>query len=245
VDRHLAVLLAILAATAVVVAVPKGPLEFLPAASLPALPAEVEGWIATGEAPEQVLPDDPRAIESVRRRYENGGRVVLLAVARYPSADPSRRPTLDRLVADQGLGLATRDALVVRLNGAPESTITLNRLTWRRGTRQLTVLYWYELGGAVIAGDYHLRVQLFLDSLRGRRRELAIVRIAGESLDVIAAFLRAVRPYVPRTAARAQGAEDRRGAPVRTRQTSRVSAAGQTSGPEPAGGDRSWHFLDC
>jgi EpsI family protein len=202
VDRHLAVLLAILAVTAVVVAVPKGPPEFLPAASLPALPAEVEGWIATGEAPEQVLPDDPRAIESVRRRYENGGRVVLLAVAHYPSADPSRRPTLDRLVADQGLGLATRDALPVTLNGVPGSTITLNRLTWRRATRQMTAVYWYDLGGAIIAGDYHLRAQLFLDSLRGRRRELAVVRVAGENPDLIAAFLRAARPYLLRTAAR-------------------------------------------
>jgi EpsI family protein len=171
------------------------------------LPRAVAGWTGSRGAPEDILPEDPRARHTTRWTYRKGGEVIWVAVGFYDSRnDPQSRPALDKIVPRRGASSLENETFSLRLPGAGAPVAPMNHLEVARGNGRLDVLYWYQLGSRSIASQYRFRLALFLDTVLGRTERLGLVRIAraggGQTPwgapDVPGAFLRALVPEVKR-----------------------------------------------
>ena len=143
------------------------------------VPDRVSGWVGSRGAPSEVLPEDPRARETIRWTYRKGDRVMWVVVGVYESRnDPQTRPSIDRIVEASGASGLGRRVVPVGLEGAGVSTVPVNQVVVTRPTRRLSVFYWYQLGPKSIANEYRLRMALFLNTLVGTDERLALVRVA-------------------------------------------------------------------
>ncbi|MGH7393552.1 MAG: exosortase-associated EpsI family protein [Candidatus Rokuibacteriota bacterium] len=197
-SRQLIVLLTLVAVTGGALAL--GPRERAeaPPVRLDRLPAFLGGWIAVNGASEDILPIDPRAVQSIRRTYTRNGHAVLLSVARYPSWNhPDHRPLFDLIAPLHGAGEVAYETLPVHVNGVPGRSAVagpVNVLSLKRRSRPLAVAYWYQLDNEPITDEYGLRLRLFADTLRNRPRVFALVRLAAEQRVDLADFLQAFYP---------------------------------------------------
>lgn len=192
VDRYLAALFGLLALVGLAVALPRGEGAPRRGAPLDGLAREAGGWVAVEGAPEEILPSDPRALEAVRRTYARGGQTLWLTVARYRARnDPQWRPSLTLIVPERGAISIRHELLRMTLDGVAGRTAPVHLLSLRRPDRRIWVFYWYQLGDQPIADEYRLRLQLFMDTLLFRRRELLFVRMATASSERPDEFFRA------------------------------------------------------
>ena len=209
-NRCLIVLLALAALAAAAVNLPsRGTAGDLPPA--PAhLPAALGGWVRSPGAPEDILPEDPRARRSERWTYRKGTQEVWVTVGLYGFQNhPLSRPTLDRIVQRRGVSALDQEARPVSLDGAGGPPVEVNRLAVTRGGTRVEVTYWYQLGRRTIASEYRFRLAFFLNTLLGRDERLGLVRVAagGESGGGVLGpgatedFLRAAGPALVRTVA--------------------------------------------
>lgn len=196
-DRYLLTLLGLAGLAGLAISLPGGEGELLQAALVHELPPRFDGWAAVEGVPEEILPSDPRALETVRRTYAKEGHTVFLAVGRYRSLnDPQRRPSFDLIVLERGAISVERDLYQIALDGLPGRVIPVHLLLLRRPERQVSVVYWYQLGEQTVAGEYRFRIALLLDTLLFRRRELFLVRLATIGNEWPEAFLRALYPQL-------------------------------------------------
>jgi len=207
---HLAALLVLVGATALVVATHStAPVTSVEVAPLVTLPSEAAGWRGVEGVPGNVLPVDPRAIGGQRRTYVRDGQSVWLAVGRYGlSNDPQHRPLPDHIVAAPGNNAIVHEETrlpLLGVAGPSARTVTMNVVALRRGDRPLLVGYWYQLGDDPITGEYALRFRRFLDALRGRHRPLTLVRIAAGERATLEAFLQAFHPHLVQSIAEKRG----------------------------------------
>jgi len=197
-SRHLIALLVLLAATAAGLALSERDHHPGPSLQFHRLPTILDGWIARDGVSEEVLPIDPRAVQSLRRTYFRDGHAVMLSVARYPSWNhPEHRPLLDFIAPMRGAGVVALDTVRVDIGAGPDgapAAVPVNVVSLQRRGRPLAVAYWYQLDSESITSEYGLRLQLFLDTVRGRPRAFALVRIAADQPPHLAEFLRAVHP---------------------------------------------------
>lgn len=194
-DRYLLVLLGLVALAGLAISLPRWEGEARRAEPIHELPQRFDGWVAAEGAPEEILPSDPRALETVRRTYAKEGRRVFLAVGRYRSSnDPQRRPSLNLIVPERGAISVERDLHQIALEGAPGRVIPVQLVSLQRPEWQVSVVYWYQLGEQTIAGEYHFRIAHFLDTLLFRGREVLLVRLARIGNESPEAFLRAFYP---------------------------------------------------
>lgn len=191
-NRHLGVVLGLLATATVVATMPRAVDDVGPEVRLHQLPLTTGSWSATIGVPPLVLPPDPGALESAQYTYTSAGRTVWFTAARYPSDDPARRPARDRLLLESAYAEATHDLLAFEPNGPSGSPLLLGRMALSLDQQPVTIIYWYQLGTTVLTGDYQLRLHLFLDSLMGRRRALTLFRVASEVPGSLPPFLRAL-----------------------------------------------------
>jgi EpsI family protein len=199
VDRHLVVLLGVVALSGCLLVLPFGSRESSPAAPLEGLPTQVGNWRVVAPRPEWTLTADARASESLERTYTDGTFIVSLSVTRYPSRnDPRTRPAFHRIVPTRGVSRVVHDMVPVDLNGVVQGPIPLNRVSIMHEGKPSSVVYWYQLGHEVITGEYELRVRLFLDTLSGHRRSVVLVRLAASSPDALQPFLRTSFPHLIR-----------------------------------------------
>ncbi len=171
------------------------------------LPSAVAGWTGSRGAPEDILPEDPRARHTTRWTYRKGDEVIWVAVGFYESRNhPQSRPALDKIVSRRGVSSLENEIFSLRLPGAGTPVAPMNHLEVSRGNGRLDVLYWYQLGSRSIASQYRFRMALFLDTVLGRTERLGLVRIArrrgGQTPDagpgLPGAFLQALVPEVRR-----------------------------------------------
>ena len=196
-DRHLLTLFVLLAVTGAAIALPREATQLSRAAYLDQLPLELGGWRATAGGSDEILPPDPRTIDSLHRTYSDGTVTVWLAISRYPGRnDPRQRPSVNRVVLERGASSVTRDLLTVTPNGDPTRAIRVNRVMLERPGRSISVFYWYQLGRTAIVSDYRLRLRLFWDSLLERHEPLVLVRVAIEAPRTPEQFLQAMYPHL-------------------------------------------------
>ncbi len=149
------------------------------ATSIPDAPIVVPGWRETSGAPDEVLPEDPRAVGVARWTYRRGDRVIWVVVARYRSRnDPLLRPAIDRILPEQHASNLSQEVLSVPLDDPGRSRIRVTQAVVTRPDTRFVVLYWYQLGGKHITNEYRLRLALFLHTLEGNSQVLKLVRIA-------------------------------------------------------------------
>ena len=196
-DRYLLALLAIVALAGVAITLPQREGEPHQPAPIRDLPRRFDGWISVEGIPEEILPSDPRALETVRRTYTREGRTVFLAVGRYrPWNDPQWRPLADLIVPERGAISVERDLHQIALEGPRGRVIPVRLLLVRRPERQVSVAYWYQLGEETVAGEYRFRAAHFLNTLLSRRREVLLVRLATIGTEWPEAFFRLCYPHL-------------------------------------------------
>ena len=179
VDRYLLALFGLLALAGLLAALPRGEGDPHFGAPLDSLSREIDGWVGVDGVPEGILPRDPKASGSVRRTYRRSALTVWVVVARYASGhDSQRRPSLNLIVPERGAISVDREVRTLALTDRRVPALRVNVISLRRPERQTSVVYWYQLGPTTIADYYSLRLQLFIDAVRSRRRGLGLVRLA-------------------------------------------------------------------
>jgi EpsI family protein len=202
-DRHMVVLLGLVALTGLAVALPRVTDDSTTAAPLRMLPPVVDGWVANDDAPEDILPYDSRALQATRWTYSRGDQQVFVAVARYRSRnDPEWRPSINQIAPERGASSVSHERLAMSLNGVPGRTTPVNVVSVNRPDRHLSVLYWYQVGPKTIGDSYRLRLALFLNALRLRGQEVWLVRVAAPASERPEEFLRRFYPQLVKALSR-------------------------------------------
>ena len=204
-DRYLVTLVVLLGLA--------GGLAYLPARMSPQeatrpisrFPMILGEWVGSYGAPSDLLPSDPRAKEDARWTYRNGNQVVWVAVGLYDSRnDPQTRPSINLILPGRDVSGIERTVLPMQLNGAGETSTPVNQIIVTMATARLGMLYWYQLGPRTIADEYRFRLALFLNTLRGSKERLVLVRVAtvadvgqeGTRPSTAEKFLRAFYPVL-------------------------------------------------
>ena len=196
-DRHLIVLLGLVALTGVAVALPRSVDDSdKGTAALRGVAPAVEGWTATISVPENMLPKDPRARDVARWTYSRGDREVFVALARYRSQnDPEWQPSIDYIAPARGAASVKHESMAVRINGTPGET-RFSVVSVQTPDRGLSVVYWYQVGGKIIEGEFRLRLALLLDALRFRSEEVWLIRIAAPTSERLDQFVLGFHPQL-------------------------------------------------
>ena len=178
--RHawrLGMVLGLLAAAAGIIHLAPPVTEAMSPSALGGIGTTLAGWTATETVPEPVLPRDPHEVAAVRRAYRNGSRIAWISVGLFTHQDdPLRRPSINRVYADNHVALVERVDLRVALDGS--SPTRLPAVVIHRGDQRLGVVYWHQIGHRPYASEYWFRLALTQRILVWRRGESALVRIA-------------------------------------------------------------------
>jgi EpsI family protein len=196
VSRHLGVLLSVVAVTGLLLAWPRAEQQTRRIA-LAALPETLGDWRSVEGKTDDVLPQEPRALDTVRRTYSDGRMIAWLAVGLYSSHnDPQGRPSVNQIASERGAGIVTHDWVRVALDGNAEGERSIHRISLGRSDGRVSTVYWYQLGETLVTGEYELRWRLFLDTIAGRRRRLLLIRLATTGPEPPEALLRAVSQHL-------------------------------------------------
>jgi len=197
-DRHFIVLLTLVALTGVAVALPRSVDDSDRATSaLGGIAPPVDGWISTISVPESVLPTDPRAREAARWTYSRDDREVYVALGRYRSQnDPEWQPSIDHIAPVRDAASVSHDHLAISFNGTAGRTTRFSVVSVQSPDRRLSVVYWYQVGGKIIEGEFGLRLALLLNALRFRSEEVWLIRIAAPTSERLDEFLLGFHPQL-------------------------------------------------
>jgi hypothetical protein len=190
-DRRLIVLLLLVGLVALGISIPRTA-DQSPTSDLGGrIPERVDAWVGSPGAPEEILPIDERAVETVRRTYTDGSSTVWLALARYrPRGEAEWRPSIDRIAFARGATTVSKARVDLTTDGGRPTTLGTVRVS--RGARHVLMIFWYEVGPEVMAGEYHLRFRLFVDTLRRRRPTVVVVRMATTGPQLPQQFVRGI-----------------------------------------------------
>jgi EpsI family protein len=197
VDRHLGILLGCIAIAGAAIVVPNGRQGPTRPVSVDTLPRTAAQWVSVDGAPDAVVPRDERALQALRRTYSDGTSTVWLAISRYGSmSDPRKRPVLDAVIPPLDPTRSTKDHARIALDSPRDGPVVLNRVVIRKPEGELSLMFWYQLGGDVIASDYQLRLRVLLDSLVGYQRDILLVRLATNGPPPPEGLFRALYPQI-------------------------------------------------
>jgi EpsI family protein len=173
-------------ATALGLLVAAGGLVRLPAAgggppvmpTLGSVPVALGPWVETDDLPPAILAPDPGAEARLRRAYRRDAHTLWVAVDYYADQREGHRPQSLQLLYPGG-GWSDLRATRARVPlGETADTLTITRVTLRRGTERLVVAYWYQVGPRASASEHWYRGLVLVNRLLGGRPESALVRVA-------------------------------------------------------------------
>ncbi len=197
-SRQLIVLVVLLAVTGGTLALRSRASDDGPSVHLDSLSALIDGWIAADGVPQNVLPTDPRALQSLRRTYTRNGHSVMLSVAQYPSLNhPEHRPLAAFVVPTGDARRVAYENLTVNGTRPPDQPYFVERVNFvslEGPNRRLAVAYWYQLDDTPITNEYALRFWLFADTLRNRPRAFTLIRLAAAQPGDLSEFLQTFYP---------------------------------------------------
>jgi EpsI family protein len=201
------VTVALFALTGAALLLPRTAHDMALALPLEAIPTTVGPWRPAPPPPDEILPRDSRANDSLARGYTDGARTTWTAIGYYPNQTETRRPATGTLVyPSSGWTDLSSEAVSIPLPGAPALPATL--IVVRRGDQRVVILYWYQLPGGTIGSDHLYRARLMWNRIVHRRADGALIRVAsplpagGSPAQVIgqqAEFLRAFLPELSRS----------------------------------------------
>lgn len=148
------------------------------------LPLSMDGWRMMDEIPTdaetlRVL----RADDTLNRNYAapgGGGANLFLAFFKTQSTGVAPHSPRNCL---PGAGWTKRDSQIVELQvPGVAQPLRVNRYVIEKGAAQAVVIYWYQTGSRAIASEYEAKVRTFVDRIRERRSDVALVRVVA-SID--------------------------------------------------------------
>ena len=178
------------------------------ARGLEAIPATLDSWRASTTPPGDVIPEDPGARQHLLRTYQSGSATVWVSVGYYPVLMEGRHPKAQQiLLPGKGyIELTARTTTIPLEGGAPP--LPANLLLMRTPERDLSIVYWYQLGRAPVASDHGYRALLLYRRVWLGRSDVALVRVVspvpknGDPAPVVASqmhFIRALYPDLARS----------------------------------------------
>jgi EpsI family protein len=177
--RFFLVTMTLLVTAGAALALPRGARDVPLLIPLESLPTTLGPWRPAEPPPDEVLPRDPRAAQSLARGYTDGTRTAWVAVGFYPNQTEGQRPATGSLVfPSRGWTDLTEEAVSIPVSGAGASALPANLVRVRRGDRRVAMLYWYHLPGGTVGSDHVYRVRLLWNRLAHRRADGALVRVA-------------------------------------------------------------------
>ncbi len=203
-DRHLFVVLGLVALTALLISLPRGEVRADIRPSVDTIPLEIGAWQGrTVSGDDAALPVDVRSLESIRRTYEIGERRVWLGVARYPDENgPDIRPSPDAIAPTRGVSAVARGTARIPLDAAHD--VSAIRISTRYSNHSLTTFYWYRLGRRAISNEYGMRFWLGVNTLLRQRHPLFLVRVSTTDGQVPDDFVRLLVPHLDTLSALAE-----------------------------------------
>jgi EpsI family protein len=84
----------------------------------------------------------------------------------------------------------------MNLNGVPGRATPVSLVSVHGPDRDLSVLYWYQVGEKTIGDAFHLRLALMLNAIQLRGQEVWLVRIATPASERPEEFLRGFYPQL-------------------------------------------------
>ncbi len=146
---------------------------------LDAIPDVLGAWQPAEPPPDEILPRDPRAAQSLARGYSHGARLAWVAVGFYSNQTEGRRPATRSLVfPSSGWTDLSEEIVSLPMTGANGRALPVNLVVVRRGDRRVAILYWYQLAGSTIESDHFYRAQLLWNRIVHRRADGTLVRVA-------------------------------------------------------------------
>ena len=176
----------LLATAGAALALPSGVRDVELALPLDAVPTVLGAWQPAEPPPEEILPRDPRAAQSLSRGYSNGARLAWVAVGFYPNQTEGRRPATRSLIfPSSGWADLSEETVSLPMAGPNGPTLPANLVVIRRGDRRVVILYWYQLAGSTIESDHFYRAQLLWNRIVHRRADGTLVRVAIPVLEAV------------------------------------------------------------
>jgi EpsI family protein len=172
------VVLALIAATAVILQAHERPETIPPHQNLDSFPVNLDGWSGTTIP----LTDAELAVlgpgEFLVRDYQRSATEppVNLYIAYFPS-----QRTGDTIHSPKnclpGAGWVPDESSHMTITAPDGSPMTVNRYIVSKGDSRALVLYWYQAHGRVTAGEYWAKIFLVSDAIRLNRTDGALVRV--------------------------------------------------------------------
>jgi EpsI family protein len=181
--------LALLAATALLLQA-RNTAEIIPAhQSLQSFPRTFDGWLSTDVPLSKDVLDVLGPGDFLTREYQSGSSTpaVGLFIAYFPSqrsGDTIHSPK--NCLPGAGWAPLRSDRITLNLNG--HAPFKANRYLIALGQERQLVLYWYWAHDRAVASEYWAKYYLVLDSIRMRRSDGSLIRLTtkflpGESID--------------------------------------------------------------
>ena len=121
-----------------------------------------------------------KADDTLSRLYQNptAGAAADLFVAFFATQRTGKTPHSPKNCLP-GSGWVPTESGVIQIPIPREhTTISVNRYVVSRGANSDVVLYWYQGHGRVVASEFSAKIYTVMDSLRYRRSDTAIIRVA-------------------------------------------------------------------
>jgi EpsI family protein len=148
-------------------------------AALYAFPVTLDSWTGSEGAPEWALPVDPRERAAIRRTYRRGEKLAWVSVAVFTRQDDvSRRTSINFIYPERNSSLLEPVSLVVSLDGAAPSPISLPARLVHQERRRILVAYWHQIGRNPFGSELGYRAAMMRDLIVSRRGDSILVRIA-------------------------------------------------------------------
>lgn len=149
---------------------------------LQALPASFGDWMSEDYSLSESISDVLGADETLQRRYWTpGGHEVQLFVAYFSQqAVNSQIHSPRHCIPGSGWDIVSMENTTIRLGGKPQPA---TRMRMAYDNEAYDMLYWFRTRGGTVTGEYALKWDLVMNSLRRRPTDAAFIRYSAALSD--------------------------------------------------------------
>lgn len=165
-------------------------------------PLLVNGWTGKDFTLDEEMLEKLRVSEYLSREYMNPPHLVQLYVGFYSSQQEGAQIHSPKHCLPGGGWYALSETTrTTKLRGY--GTVHYVESLYQKGDEKQVFVYWYQMKNATITGDYGLKMQMILNSLRYHRNDGAFIRLSaplrGSEAETVASlgkFMNEVLPHL-------------------------------------------------
>jgi EpsI family protein len=164
-------------------------------------PLQVNGWTGKNFTFDEVILEKLRVSEYMSREYMNPPHRVQLYVGFYNAQKEGAQIHSPKHCLPGGgwraVGETTRTATLPGFG-----PVHYMESVYQKGDEKQVFVYWYQMKNATVTGDYGLKMQMILNSLRYRRNDGAFIRLSapvrGSEAETVASLGKFMNEVLPR-----------------------------------------------